>query len=561
MPFNQPGNNIDNSENHNLINKSINQNLVETQKSIFKYIEKLDILINGIQSNRESYTPEAKSVDSNEIKEKLRFDKAKTVEVLKNSFLKLKAFPYIAESLMPVLDEQCNESNIYRLGDLDDINEVLETIENALPSNGQEEIDYNGENVIRSTTKSFGPAGIQIINLKVIGPKTTSLIKAGNVESVNKVGNGQIQKINAAKDKIGRKKFVSFDSIMSSSEDLSHIYSRDLDSFNLHKNRVEQIIHDCDQAFTVLTGRLMDKNEIELLQNNLNSYLNSINKDETENRLRIMSTRGDFRGVSGDDQLSFIKNSKIEELVALKTICVEFLQNNLSEELRHIQNNTKTRSDGFGSSSFPKFKDKKEGITEIKSLYSGIDKLQDYLIEISDNSYLNNFITNRPITNNFQSNQYKTNLQKKEFTNESVNKSSSNDYIDVEIVENPSNVESEVPIFNTKRIEMNVESVETTSQFVNKYFKGFDAFLITSVDRAKINNEEVLKFTGEGHNGGEINKNSYVKVPITGLSKFELQTLGKIAEKYNTVEGVQIWMGNEQIGFLDKNGQMLELLQ
>jgi hypothetical protein len=545
MPFNQPRS-YDTQTNQ--INKDEELSLEQGRVAINNYI---NILKNN-ESDYNLYRDFGPGTDG-----------YKYIQKLQKILSELQMYPSAGSKIYDLLDSKSRNWNIHNHVNTDKIiTEIEDIFKESLPQ---------VRNIKRDTTHDeiLGPEFMKdrmdfggILKLKALGPETASFydISYAIIDPILKdKGSNSKQALAVKFDKVVRSKKINLDLKLSNANNASLISIETVRSFEPYGYRLKDIIEDSKQAFETLTGRQMKPNESEIMLSNLEAYKARFTSVKNESFVARSKMLQEKTGLS-DRKIKFSDKQKVEDLVTLVKACEDFVNDNrIYSELKYV--NDKKLS--------TKFFDKKDDAVQIILKYNAlIDKCQEFLLTIGDSNFTQNYISENS-ENNSQSNITPhvspdiTRSQTGQEYDATKWRTDPNQTIQKTQQNSNQQIQNEIPTFQRpiSEREVKVETVETTIQFVNKYFKSFDAFLITSVDRAKINNEDVLKFTGEGHKGGEINKNSYVKVPITGLSKFELQTLGKIAEKYNTVEGVQIWMGNEQIGFLDKNGQMLELLQ
>jgi hypothetical protein len=551
MSFNMPkGQEIQKINPADQVNLNDRAKIADAERVVQLYMGRLKNVVEQYEPIvSKDFTAKYQQEERGKAKKDFANSKMESAQKISNSIRTIQAFPYLSEELIELLLNHSQDNDNYSFGNKDLVTDLNKMINDRLPSDGIEDKGQNefGE-VVRS---SVGPSGPEFMNLKALGPDTTSLHKVKVQKYVPEIGSLTSQNINVTKDKLSRKKTINFDSIMSKTEDIGHIYNRDLQNYNLNKSRIEQIIHDCEQAFTIKTGRRMSKNELGLVLSSGPKY-NQIDENTYKTRVSIMSSKGDFRS-NGDDQFDFINQSELKELVVLRTACKEFLQNELNPIQEEVAKTVRNQSTNVvGRNGIPgagKFEDKKTALNSLKILYNGIDLMQDFLLETGQSDYINKYIQ----LNKSNIKAVKVPEYESIFTGTTE--------AEAEVKNNPTI--NEVPSFEkpVKEVVKNIEIVNNISQFVDKYFNRFDAFLLTDVKKASISNQDVLQFVGNGHEGDEVKANSIANIPTKGLSKFELQTLGKIAEKYNTIDGVQIWIGNGQIGILSSSGEMIELLQ
>jgi hypothetical protein len=405
-----------------------------------------------------------------------------------------------------------------------------------------------------------------LIQLKALGPETCSMrdISHAIIEPILKDTGGLTKQSMAVKmDKLSRGKKINLDLRLSNKNDAGHIYREFARDYSTNALRIRDIIKDSEYSFANITGRDMKDNEFDLMVSNLEDYVAKFEeiKDETfDDRVEMMNKRKTPMGLRA---LS-MKKQKVEDLVSLVKKCKEFVaKNGIYSKFSEVENRRYVvGKDGVKRprASLEEFESKSEIVDIVKDLSGMIDKCQDFLLEVGDPNFSKNYIKENSVASK-TNNQSQSNANFRSNPSNETGTNIQNNVSNYQINEQTTRRQDEIPNFQkmTSSVEKKIESVENIDQFVNKYFKDFDAFLVSEISKAKINNEEVLKFTGQDHKEEGV-KNGYTKVPIQGLSKFELQTIGKIAEKYNTVEGVQIWIGNGQIGIMSASGEMLELL-
>jgi hypothetical protein len=541
MSFNQPRNHLDKN---NDSDSDLESSKYQGQRALSRYIKTLENPANTIYgADYEEGTPGEKYI--------LKIQKL---------YKDLTHYPAVGSKLAEFMESGMSLSH----ANYSHVSGVIEKLENFFEAN-KPKVDY-----IDLDTSSYEFKGddrmkdqlgyIPLMKLKALGPATTSMLDMNYqtyIDIVKNAGGVSKQTLAVKMDKLARGKKINIDLRMANQENANQICREIIEEYRIYALRIRDIIKDSEYSFHVITGRDMRVNEFDVMISNLNQYVAKFEeiKDEMMSENVRMSQLG--------NKPKLMEKQKVEDLVSLVKKSKEFAtQNDIYRTLTNAENKRfNTKNDGTLTKKpySEEFGTKSEVTEIIKEISNKIDKCQDFLLEIGESDFSKNFINENKVVSN--SRQTQNNPNATNSVNQNVQSTSNQRVTNLPKIESNSESQSSIPNFNKPKsnIENKVETVENIDQFVTKYFKDFDAFLVSEISKAKINNEDVLKFTGQDHKQEGV-KNGYTKVPIQGLSKFELQTIGKIAEKYNTVEGVQIWIGNGQIGIMSASGEMLELL-
>jgi hypothetical protein len=486
----------------------------------------------------------------------------KYVKMLNTISNDLKLYPSIGVKIAEYLKSHTSNQNIKYYNITKSIDDIKQIFEINLP-----EYEYTIEGSLYGNQKKREQLGYDsLLRLKALGPVTSSMKNMAyqTYEMIVKdAGSVSKQSMAVKMDRLSRGKKINLDLRMSNKIDAGYICDAFGEDYSINALRINDIIRDSEFSFACITGREMKSNEFELMVSNLEEYVAKFEliKEETfDNRIEMMNRSQASIGLG----TQIMKKQKVEDLVSLVKRCKEFVgKNDIFSKFSEVQDRIfVTHKDGSRSARVMSNENesKSEIVNIIKELNVMIDKCQDFLLEIGDPNFAKNYIKeNKGNSNIINQPLNTTNPGNGQIMNNQNN--SSQNVTTIPVTEQSSTIQPEIPNFQKTKvsIEKKIETIENIDQFVSKYFKDFDAFLVSDISQAKINDEVVLKFTGQDHTQEGV-KDGFAKISIQGLSKFELQTLGKIAEKYNTVEGVQIWIGNGQIGIMNSSGEMLELL-